>query len=240
MNDKQLVARHAASRVQDGMLVGLGTGSTANCFIDELARRQREEGLRVTATASSVVSTIRAQALGLPLVALEHLTSLDLYVDGADEVAPDLTLLKGRGSDLVREKLMAHASRAFIVLIDRSKLVDRIGERFPVPVEVMPFAWPLVKRSLENLGGRGDLRANAGGDGLAVTSHGSLVLDMVFAPTSDATALDQALNGTPGVVEHGIFRQLATTVLIGADGQVEERRAERPGSGTRWPNTRTA
>lgn len=226
MNDKELVARHAAGLVQDGMLVGLGTGSTANCFIEELARRQREDGLRVTATASSAISTIKAQQLGLPLVALEHLTRLDLYVDGADEVTPDLTLLKGRGSDLVREKLLAHASNAFVVLVDRSKLVDRIGERFPIPVEVMPFAWPLVKRSLEDLGGRGDLRPNASKDGLAVTSHGSLVLDMVFDPAVDAKTLDEALNGTPGVVEHGIFRELATTVLIGADGRVEERRAE--------------
>lgn len=226
MNDKELVARKAASLVQDGMRVGLGTGSTANYFIEELARRQRDEGLRVTAAASSVVSSIKAQALGLPLLALEHLTRLDLYVDGADEVTPDLTLLKGRGSDLVREKLMAQASDAFIVLVDRSKLVGRIGERYPIPVEVMPFAWRLVKRSLENLGGHGDLRPNASHDGLAVTSHGSLVLDMAFDPAVDARILDEILNGTPGVVEHGIFHQLASTVLIGADGQVEERRAE--------------
>lgn len=225
MNDKELVAHHAASQVQDGMLIGLGTGSTANCFIEELARRHREEGLRVTAAASSVISTIKAQELGLPLVALEHLARLDCYVDGADEVTPDLTLLKGRGSDLVREKLMARASDAFIVLIDRSKLVSRIGERYPIPVEVMPFAWQLVKRSLEQLGGRGDLRPNASKDGLAVTSHGSLVLDMVFDPSVDARTLDDALNGTPGVVEHGIFRQLASTVLIAAEGKIEERQA---------------
>lgn len=228
MNDKELVARQAASQVREGMLVGLGTGSTANCFIQELARRHNEEGLRVTAAASSVISTIKARALGLPLVALEHLTRLDLYVDGADEVTPDLTLLKGRGSDLVREKLMARASDAFIVLVDRSKLVTRIGERFSIPVEVMPFAWQLVKRSLEQIGGRGDLRPNASKDGLAVTSHGSLVLDMVFDPALDAQSLDEALNATPGVVEHGIFLNLASTVLIGADGQVEERRTAVP------------
>lgn len=225
MNDKQLVAHRAASRVQDGMLVGLGTGSTANCFIEELARRQREDGLRVTAAASSVVSAIKAQALGLPLLAMEQLTRLDLYVDGADEVTPDLTLLKGRGSDLVREKLMARAADAFIVLIDRSKLVGRIGERYPIPIEVMPFAWQLVKRSLEDLGGRADLRPNAGKDGLAVTSHGSLVLDAVFDPGASARSLDEALNALPGVVEHGIFRGLASSVLIAADGGIEERQA---------------
>lgn len=205
------------------MLVGLGTGSTANCFIEALARRHREEGLRVTAAASSVISGIKAQQLGLPLVAIEQLRRLDLYVDGADEVAPDLTVLKGRGSDLVREKLLARGSGRFLVLVDRSKLVDRIGARFPIPVEVMPFAWQLVKRRLETLGGRGELRPNASQDGLAVTSHGSLVLDMSFDADFDCANLDAALNETPGVVEHGIFRGLASAVLLVADGVVEER-----------------
>jgi ribose 5-phosphate isomerase A len=222
MNDKELVALHAARQVKDGMIVGLGTGSTANYFIEALARRRSEEGLQVTAAASSVVSTIKAQELGLPLVALEHLSRLDLYVDGADEVTPDMTLLKGRGYDLVREKLLARASDAFIVLVDRTKQVGRIGEHFPVPVEVMPFAWQLVKKRLEALGGRGGLRPNAAKDGLAVTSHGSLVLDMVFEPDFDIEALDAALNDTPGVVEHGIFRGLASAVFIAAEGQIQE------------------
>jgi ribose 5-phosphate isomerase A len=225
MNDKQLAACHAAALVKDGMLVGLGTGSTANYFIDELARRRAEEGLQVTSVASSTISAIKAHALGLPLVALEHLERIDLYVDGADEVAPDLTLLKGRGSDLVREKLLATAADAFLVLVDNSKLVGRIGERYPIPVEVMPFAWGLVKRHLESLGGRGELRRNASGDGLAVTSHGSLVLDMTFGGDWDGQALNDALNGSPGVVEHGVFLGLASAVFIAADGVVEERRA---------------
>lgn len=227
MNDKELVAHHAAQKVEDGMLVGLGTGSTANYFIAELARRHTQEGLRVTTAASSVVSAIKAQELGLPLIALEHLSRLDLYVDGADEVAPDLTLLKGRGADLVREKLLARASDAFLVLVEPSKLVERIGTRFPIPVEVMPFAWQLVKRRLQALGGRGELRPNATRDGLAMTSHGSLVLDMVFEPSLDSQALDAALNDTPGVVEHGIFRGLASRILLAVEGKVQERTAPR-------------
>ena len=223
MNDKELVAQHAARQVKDGMLVGLGTGSTANCFIQELARRRTEEGLQVTTTASSVVSTIKAQQLGLPLVALEHLTRLDFYVDGADEVSPDMTLLKGQGSDLVREKILARACDTFLVLVDQSKLVDHFGARFAIPVEVMPFAWQLVKHRLEALGGRGELRKNAKQDGLAVTSHGSLVLDMVFDPELDSKALNDMLNETPGVVEHGIFHGLTSAVLIAEDGQVQER-----------------
>ena len=223
MNDKELVAHHAASLVENGMLVGLGTGSTANLFIQELARRQKEDGLKITATASSVVSTLKARELGLPLVAIEHLSRLDMYVDGADEVTPDLTLLKGRGYDLVREKLMARGADRFVVMVDRSKLVNRIGEKYPIPVEVMPFAWSLVKKQLEKLGGTGDLRPNAAKDGLAITSHGSLVLDMTFDASVDSKALDTILNATPGVVEHGIFSGLTDTLLIAHEGKIETR-----------------
>ena len=223
MNDKELVAYEAARLVEDGMLVGLGTGSTANYFIEELARRKSEEGLEVSAVSSSVISAIKAQSLGLPLVAMEHVSRLDLYVDGADEVTPDTTLLKGRGSDLVREKLLARAADRFIVLVDQSKLVSRIGEKFPLPVEVIPFAWQLAKRTLESLGGRGGLRQNASKDGLAVTSHGSLVLDMVFDSSIDSRALNDMLNATPGVVEHGIFQDIVAAVFVAQDGRVEER-----------------
>jgi len=222
INDKQTVALHAAAFVQDGMTVGLGTGSTANYFIEELARRKQQEGLNVTTVASSTVSTIKAQELGLNLIAIEHLTSLDFYVDGADEVSPDLTLLKGRGSDLVREKLLAHVAKEMIVMIDSSKRVQKIGEKFPIPVEVMPFAWQLVQGRLKDLGGRGELRPNATGDGLAVTSHGSLVLDMTFEEHLDAQAINTLLNSVPGVVEHGIFHQLATSVLMAEHGAVLE------------------
>lgn len=223
MNDKQLVARHAAAKVKDGMLVGLGTGSTAHYFIEELARLRDEQGLAVTTVASSVVSAIRAQELGLPMVSIEQIKRLDLYVDGADEVAADLTLLKGQGADLVREKILAGASDCFWVLVDQSKLVERIGGNYAIPVEVMPFAWQSVKRRLEDFGGQGSLRRISGKDGLAVTAYGSLVLDMVFDSEIEAGTLDNLLNGTPGVVEHGIFTRLASAVFVGSNGMVEER-----------------
>jgi ribose 5-phosphate isomerase A len=127
MNDKQLVALQAAQYVKDGMLVGLGTGSTANYFIEELARRQIEDGLKITTVASSTISAQKAQSLHLSIVALEHISRIDLYVDGADEISADMTLLKGRGSDLVKEKLLAKAASQFIVVADASKLVERIG-----------------------------------------------------------------------------------------------------------------
>ncbi len=222
MNDKQHIAQHAAQQVKNGMIVGLGTGSTANFFIEELARRQNQEGLQFKAVASSVVSSIKAQQLGLPLIAINHIDGLDLYVDGADEVTPDLTLLKGRGYDLVREKLLAKAADSFLVLIDNSKRVTRIGENFPIPIEVMPFAWQLVQRSLAAIGGAATLRQTANKDGLWVSSHGSLVLDVTFTSSIDHQALNEHLNAIPGIVEHGIFSGLTSAVFCAHEGQVEE------------------
>jgi ribose 5-phosphate isomerase A len=225
MSDKELIAKHAADQVTDGMLVGLGTGSTANCFIEELAHRSREQGLKVTTVSSSVVSAIKAQQLGLPVLGFEQVSHIDIYVDGADEVSPELALLKGQGADLVREKLLATASKQFLVLVESNKLVERIGQHFPIPIEVMPFAWQLVKKQLEANGGQGDLRQNANKNGFAVSSHGSLILDMSFDPHTDVQTLNDTLNSIPGIVEHGIFCGLATTVLIGSNGQVQERQA---------------
>jgi ribose 5-phosphate isomerase A len=222
MNDKQRVAEHAAQQIKNGMLIGLGTGSTANYFIEALARRQQQENLQTQVVASSVVSTIKAQQLGLTLCGMEHIRQLDVYVDGADEVTTDLTLLKGRGADLVREKLLAKASRAFWVLIDQSKKVEHIGQNFPIPIEVMPFAWQLVQQSLVDIGGEASLRRN--GDGLFVTSYGSLVLDCAFPETDDIKVLNEQLNAIPGIVEHGVFANLASAVFCSHEGRVEDYR----------------
>ncbi len=225
MNDKQLVALQAAKYVKSGMLVGLGTGSTANYFIDELARLSREQGLKITTVASSTISAQRAQSLKLPIAALEHISHIDLYVDGADEITPDKTLLKGRGSDLVKEKLLAKAASKFIAVADASKLVSYIGQNFVIPIEVIPFAWQLAKKSLEDIGGQGDLRPNAAKDGFWVTSHGSYVLDMKFDNSLSAATLNALINNTPGVVEHGIFLGLTDLVLIADNGVVSEYRS---------------
>ncbi len=225
MNDKELVAKHAAKQVMDGMLVGLGTGSTANCFIEELAHRSREQGLKVTTVASSSVSLNKAKQLGLVVLDFEQVSHLDFYVDGADEVSPELTLLKGQGVDLVREKLLATASEQFLVLVESCKLVERIGQNFAIPIEVMPFAWQLVKKQLEANGGHGELRKNANKTGFAVSSYGCLIADMSFNKHIDAEMLNDTLNSIPGIVEHGVFYRLATTVLVVINGHVQERKA---------------
>jgi len=134
-----------------------------------------------------------------------------------------MTLLKGRGYDLVMEKLLAKAAKQFIVVADKSKLVDRIGTNFPIPIEVMPFAWQAAKKSIEAIGGNGDLRQNVAKDGLSITSYGSLVLDMTFEASVSAEDLNQQINNIPGVVEHGIFHGLTTGVLVADGGQVEEK-----------------
>lgn len=220
MNDKQKVAQAAVEYVKDGMVVGLGTGSTANYFIEALALCVKEKQWSIKVVSSSTVSLIKAQEYGLQLVGLDQLSQIDLYVDGADEVTPDLTLLKGRGFDLVKEKLLAKACKRFLVLVDQSKQVETIGEKFPVPVEVIPFAWQMVKESLKQIGGDSELRQTASKDGLVITSHGSLVLDTQFQDSLGTKELNDRLNAIPGVVEHGVFYKLASDVLIVEEGKV--------------------
>jgi len=220
MNDKELVAHQALQYVSENMIVGLGTGSTANYFIDALAKRNKEENLKIRAVSSSVVSMIKAKEAGLPIIAMEQIKEIDLYIDGADEIAPDLTLLKGRGYDLVREKLLARSARKFIVIADESKLVKKIGDNFPIPSEVQPFAWELVKNILMKKG-TGDIRINAAKDGYAITSCGNFVLDFNY-PEKSTEELNALLSQIPGIVEHGIFYNIAHGALISSNGKVRE------------------
>lgn len=224
MNDKQMVAEYALNYAQNGMTIGLGTGSTANYFIEALAQRCQQENLQIKTVASSLISQLKAQQLGLPIIAIEHIESLDIYVDGADEVAPDMTLLKGRGSDLVKGKLLVEAAEKFIVLIDSSKQVNHIGDNFPIPAEVLPFAWQLVQQKMRYAGAQVNLRKTD--SGLAVTSCGNLVLDLVF--TSElSTTLNKLLEATPGIVEHGIFQDLANIILLADKGEVTKITSEK-------------
>lgn len=220
MNDKELVAHQALQYVSENMIVGLGTGSTANCFIDALAKRNKEEKLNIRVISSSVVSMIKAKEAGLMLLAMEQIKEIDLYVDGADEITPDLTLLKGRGYDLVREKLLARSAKKFIVIADESKIVKNIGDNFPIPSEVYTFAWELVKNVLIRKG-TGDIRINAAKDGYTITSCGNFVLDFNYSE-KDAEKLNAFLSQTPGIVEHGIFYNLAHGALISNNGKVRE------------------
>lgn len=222
LNPKQRVAIEAAKLVKDKMVVGLGTGSTANYFIEELARLTQQEKITISAVSSSVISSQYAQQFGLNLLAIEHVKQLDLYVDGADEISPELYVLKGRGQDLVKEKLLATAANEFIVVADQSKIVNAIGDNFPIPIEVMPDAIHIVRKQLLALGGEGDIRLNASG-GASFSAAGNVVLDMAFS--IPAVELNNRLNAIPGIVEHGLFIDVATTVMIADESGVEIKKA---------------
>lgn len=231
MDPKQQVGLKAAAEARDGMIVGLGTGSTATWFIRELGRRIREEKLSILCVSSSFACSLLARTEGIPLLPPDQADRIDLYVDGADEVSPGRELIKGRGAAMVGEKLLAEACDRFIVIVDEGKLVDRLGAKFPVPVEVMPAAARLVGKGIEALGGKPVLRMATGGkDGPVVSDNGNLILDVTFGTAGTAgqkarpdwKSLDDGLNALPGVVGHGLFLRYAakSTVLIGSPAGV--------------------
>lgn len=205
---KKAAAERALELVRPGTIVGLGTGSTARYFIEQLAARVRA-GLDVRAVATSVDSRRQAEAGGIPVT--EQIgRALDLTVDGADEIDPAVNCLKGRGGALLREKIVAHASRRFIVIADESKLVGRLG-RGPTPIEILPFLWEATSRSIESLGGRPELRMAAGEP--FKTDNGNLILDTSFGAVD--AQLGAALHAIPGVLEHGLFFGIARGAIIG-------------------------
>jgi ribose 5-phosphate isomerase A len=205
---KQAAAQRAIELVKPGTVVGLGTGSTARYFIEVLGRNVRN-GLKVRAVATSEESRAQAVASGIPIIDRVD-GSLDLAVDGADEIDPAVNCVKGRGGALLREKIVAYASRRFVLIADESKLVGRLG-RGPVPIEVLPFLWEATSRAIESLGGRPELRMAAGRP--FTTVNGNLVLDTGFG-TVDA-ALSMALHEIPGVIEHGLFFGIARAAIVG-------------------------
>jgi ribose 5-phosphate isomerase A len=205
---KQAAAQRALELVKPGWTIGLGTGSTARYFIEGLARKVHN-GLKVRAVATSLESRTQAEAGGIPITEIVD-GPLDLAVDGADEIDPAVNCVKGRGGALLREKIVAHASRRFVLIADETKLVGRLG-RGPVPVEVLPFLWQATSRSIESLGGRPELRMAAGAP--FRTDNGNLVFDTSFG-TVDA-ALGIALHSIPGVIEHGLFFGMARAAIVG-------------------------
>ncbi|MEM8559121.1 MAG: ribose 5-phosphate isomerase A [Bacteroidota bacterium] len=227
---KRIAGEAAAALVEDGMRVGLGTGSTTAFAIAELGRRVQQDGLRMIGTPTSFAAERLARQHGVPLATLDDLDgpnglALDLALDGADEVDAALNLIKGRGAAHTREKVVAALADRFVVLIDPSKEVERLGTKMPVPIEVVPMAVAPVVQALERFGASVRLRAGQQKDGPVVTDQGLWVLDATFAyGVADPTALDQALLALPGVLDHGLFLGLATDVLIGHDdGEVEHR-----------------
>jgi ribose 5-phosphate isomerase A len=230
---KWAVAHRAIEFVEDGMRLGLGTGTTSTKFIHALSGKVRT-GLHVRCVASSDASFTLAQSLGIDITTLDELPELDLYVDGADEVFPhdgQLDLIKGGGAALLREKIVASASRRFLVVADSTKLVDRLG-KFPLPVEVIKMALPLVQPRLAALGLEPKLRLVKGGsrDGAdpLLTDENNYILDCMAGPLADPAATAKAIRSIVGVVEHGLFLNFADIALIAGDDGVQELRASIP------------
>jgi ribose 5-phosphate isomerase A len=219
---KRAAAARALDFVRPGMRIGLGTGSTARHFVELLAERVHA-GLPVIAVATSEATRSEAERLSVPLTTLDETPELDLTVDGADEIAPDLTLIKGGGGALLCEKIVASASARLVVVADESKWVPILG-RFPLPVEVVPFGLAATRRAIETAtaaaGAPGPALLRRTNDGHAfVTDQGHWVLDVALERIPDPRGLGDRLAAIPGVVEHGLFIGLAqTVVLAGSEG----------------------
>jgi ribose 5-phosphate isomerase A len=222
--EKQAAARAALAFVRDGDVVGLGTGTTAAYFIRFLGERVKE-GLDVRCVPTSEHSRELAAGLGLPLTNFEECMQIDVDIDGADEINPDFQLIKGHGGALLREKIVASASQRVVIIADSSKLVTMLG-RFPLPVEVVPFAQTLVARRIAAMGASVVLRREKDGRPF-VTDEGHHILDCSFGRITDPPGLADLLNRMPGVQEHGLFLDLADVALIAKSDKVIE--LHRPG-----------
>ena len=213
--EKQFAARAAADFVESGSIVGLGSGSTATWAIRFLGERVRG-GLNIVGIPTSQKTKQLAEQMGIPLATLDQHPQIDIDIDGADEIDPQLNLIKGGGGALLREKIIASASRRFIVVGDSSKQVAHLG-KFPLPVEVIPFAQSLIAKRIAALGAQVSLR---GGAAPFITDEGHHILDCTFGEILDPAALANELKAIPGVVEHGLFIGMAEMALIGKDGKV--------------------
>jgi ribose 5-phosphate isomerase A len=218
---KRAVAKRAVEFVKDGMVVGLGTGTTATCFIHELAARK----MKIRCVASSDASHALAESLGMSVATLEELPALDVYIDGADEIArvagDGLGLIKGGGGALLREKIVASATKNFIVVADSTKLVDHLG-KFPLSVEVIQMALPLVQPRLAALGLNPKLRPAKSGDGAFITDEGNYILDCACGRIDDPQRTAAEIRAIIGVVEHGLFLDMASLALVAGENGVTE------------------
>ena len=224
---KLAASRAAVALVEDGMKLGLGTGSTASIMVQELARRVEAEGLSLRCAATSQATADLAASLGLQVETLDEIGSLDLTIDGADELDPDLNLIKGGGGAHLREKVVAYASERMVVIADPGKVVETLGA-FPLPVEVLKFGFEStrtqIRRVLQDLGlGDHDVLQRLRGDQPWITDEGNLILDLHLAAIPDPEKLAWGLSAIPGVVEHGLFLGVCDMAIIGKpDGSVVE------------------
>jgi len=212
---KKRVALEAVKHVEDGFVVGLGSGSTAAYVIKELGRLMRQGSLRVLGVPSSSQAMLLAVRSGISLTTLDEYPTLDLVIDGADEVDKKLDMIKGGGGALTREKIVASAAKQVVIVADETKLVEKLGTSFRVPVEILPFALATATASINELGGKPLLREGTGKVGAVVTDNGNYIVDVDFGAITDAEELNQRLKLIPGVIETGLFIGMADIVYLG-------------------------
>ncbi len=213
MNPKERAAISGARLVKDGQVVGLGTGSTAQYALKELARRIRGEDLEISGIPTSTATEKMARELGIPLSTLQEHEVVDIDIDGADQVSKSCELIKGGGGAHFREKMVALASRRFVVIVDESKMSGKL--KMPVPVEVLPFSWRHTDRWLRKKGGKPSLRQKDGTP--FVTDNGNYVLDVDFGVIDEPRKLEAEINSVPGVLENGLFAGMACEVHVGSE-----------------------
>ena len=214
---KIAVAKAAVDQIEDGMVLGLGSGSTAALMIKSLGEKLKEGSLRdIVGVTTSFQGEVLATQLGIPLKAFSAVSQIDLAIDGADEVDPVFQLIKGGGACHVQEKLVASLADRFVVVVDSTKIVKKLNLDFRLPVEVLPSAWQLVQKRVKSLGAEASLRMAKKKAGPIVTDQGNLVLDVTFSNgIEDPEALEKQLNNFPGVLENGLFINLTDEVLVG-------------------------
>lgn len=218
---KRRAALEAVKRVRDGSVIGLGSGSTVAYAIRELGRRVREENLRILGVPSSYKTFLLAVECGVPLTTLNEHPLLDLDIDGADQIDGELNLIKGMGGALTREKIVAAASKRLIIIADETKLASSLGEGQLLPIEVLPFALPLVADRIRRMGGKPKLRERKDGSGPYVTDNGNFILDVDFGVIEDPKDLEPRIKRIPGVIETGLFIEMADEALIGTRSGVK-------------------
>ncbi|MBX3076792.1 ribose-5-phosphate isomerase RpiA [Candidatus Obscuribacterales bacterium] len=217
--EKQNAARAAVDLIEDGMIVGLGSGSTSLIFVRMLGERVKN-GLKIKGVPTSDETAMVAREVGIELISLDQEVHPDLDVDGADEVDSNLNMIKGGGGKLLREKIVAFAAKEVIIMVDSTKLVEKLG-KFTVPVEIVPFSQPIVEIAIEDIGGKPVLRKAKDGS-TYITDEKNHILDCDFGLIDDAESLARKLSNTPGVVEHGLFIDLADLVLVGENDGVRQ------------------
>jgi ribose 5-phosphate isomerase A len=226
MNDTDLLARLAVEPLETGMIVGLGTGRAATRGIHALAARVNQGTLKVQCVATSEASGSLARELGLTVLPFAEVERVDYLFDGADEVAPDLSMLKGHGGAMTREKIVAQASAKRVYLVDETKMVKRIGERFALPIEVLPFALASVRTRLTALGLEGPIRTREAGD-VYHTDNGFVVIDAAVQPGADVRSLNESLAAIDGVLGHGLFLTEADEVFVESKDRSDVKRLTR-------------